>query len=56
MKISELKCAGCLKTDVPLFRVNEKGRPGVWKCSRCCERPIDPTVKEIVDLVHEKEL
>ncbi|HRU10625.1 MAG TPA: hypothetical protein P5144_14720 [Thermoanaerobaculia bacterium] len=55
MKTNELWCASCLRADVPLFRANEKGAPGIWKCGRCCDRPIDPAVKEIVDVVHRKE-
>lgn len=55
MSTTKIKCDRCGAKNRPLFRVNEKGVPGVWTCGACL-RPRDdpepdPVVKGIANLI-----
>lgn len=45
------KC-GASVTVEPLYRQNPKGEPGRFRCARCSNAPVDPTVANIVDVIH----
>ncbi len=32
-------------------RVNPKGEPGIFRCEDCLDTPLDPTVKELIDVI-----
>lgn len=37
--------------ETPLFRVNKKGVPAIWRCEEDMESPPDPEIKEITDTI-----
>ena len=50
-----LECCICGRADVPLYRVNAFGVPGVWACeadyAKTDAKPIDPAVKALVGAI-----
>ena len=48
-----IKCGGSLAEGLSLFRVNEKGVPGIWNCFPCL--PKDQTDPELVKIVKTLE-
>lgn len=49
-----MKCEICGRgpaEGVSIFRQNAYGEPGIWRCKACNEQPIDPEVKEIVEII-----
>lgn len=55
--MSSIHCFVCKRTleTTPLFRQNEKGKPGVWFCDLHNKTFIHPEVKEIVEIVSKGE-
>ena len=54
VKIGEICCEVCGMTSADgaaLFRQNEKGVPGVWRCHLHNQVFIDPKVKELTDSI-----
>jgi len=49
-----MKCRECGRSDIPLFRQNEKGVPGVWACEAHTKKNVDPVVKEIMTMIERK--
>ena len=57
-----MKCSVCGKAppkdEVTLWRVNEKGVPGVWHCGECLSlkerRARDPELVDLTDLISGK--
>ena len=50
----EIRCAVCGQgpPEIAVYRMNEKGVPGIWACLRHSdESRIDSTVKEITQLI-----
>ena len=47
------ECGGCGDTDGPLYRVNPKGRPGIFMCFDCHPDPdsIDKNLMEVVEII-----
>jgi len=48
-------CEICGNKNGAVYRASPKGiRPARWRCGRCLDAPIDPEVKEIVNLLRKK--
>lgn len=43
------------KHGISLHRQNEKGIIGVWRCTACNMKPVDPEVQHIIDILDGKE-
>jgi hypothetical protein len=39
---------------ISVFRHNEKGQPGIWRCAVHNDAPVDPEVAEIVIAIERK--
>lgn len=56
-----LRCVICKKgaPDVSLFRINEKGVPGLWACAKHLKQtdapPPDPELQKLVDILEGKQ-
>jgi hypothetical protein len=54
-----MKCYICGKGPAPehgggtVYRVNEKGRLGIWACREHNRQPVDPEVQEITDIIEQ---
>lgn len=42
-------CTGCDATDQILYRANEKGVKGIWKCESCLGKEPPADVKQICE-------
>lgn len=38
---------------IAVYRQNPKGQKGVWRCERHNQAPIDPDVREIVQIIEK---
>lgn len=36
-----------------LFRQNEKGKTGIWRCDKHNKKPVDDEVREIVNIIEK---
>lgn len=53
-----MKCEWCgkgLQDGVSLFRVNEKGVPGIWRCEADLDRRPDEQVAQIVAAIESAD-
>lgn len=51
-----MKCEIChlsIEEGVTLHRQNELGVDGVWRCSTHNQKPIDPEIKDIVEIIED---
>jgi hypothetical protein len=50
-----MRCQICPATlaDGPLYRYNEKGVPGIWRCSQHRGFGVDKAVVRIAEIVHQ---
>lgn len=50
-----MECERCQRRppDVALYRVNPKGEKGRWRCDDHMNKPVDPAVQQIVDVVRQ---
>lgn len=39
----------------PLYRVNAKGVPGIWRCERDLDQPVPRDLKRLVDVIADTE-
>lgn len=56
-----IKCEICGATPfsdggTSLHRQNPKGEIGVWRCSDCNFKPVDPAVQEILDVLEDDRI
>lgn len=51
-----MRCEWCKRTpvEVTLYRINEKGVPGIWRCQECGGKTETPIVKKIVKILEGK--
>lgn len=51
-----MKCEICgkgISDGTSLYRQNEKGQPGVWRCRVHVTAPVDPIVEEVVEAIED---
>lgn len=49
-------CGEGIADGISLYRQNKPGElPARWRCALHNEKPVDPTVQKIVDVIEDKE-